>query len=42
MESLFSVSAQGKSATDKLDELLYNHSYCIENISISAIPIYHL
>lgn len=42
MESLFTISAQGKSAQDKLDELLYNHSYCIENITMSAIPIYHL
>jgi hypothetical protein len=42
MESLFSISAQGKSAKDKLDELLYNYSYCIENVTIQSIPIYHL
>lgn len=38
----FSISAQGKSAKDKLDELLYNHSYCTESVTISAIPIYYL
>ena len=21
---------------------MYNHSYCIENITVNAIPIYHL
>ena len=38
----FNISAQGKSAKDELDELLYNHSYCTESISIQAIPIYYL
>ena len=38
----FSISAQGKSAKDKIDEMLYNHSYCTESINISAIPIYYL
>lgn len=38
----FTISAQGKSAKDKLDELLYNHSYCAESVTISAIPIYYL
>ena len=42
LENLFSISAQGKSAKDKLDELLYNHTYCTESISITTIPIYHL
>ena len=27
---------------DKLDELIYKHSYCIETANITAIPIYHL
>lgn len=40
--SLFSISARGLSAQDKLNDLLYQHSYCIENITISAIPIYYL
>lgn len=38
----FNISAQGKSAKEKLDELLYYHSYCTESINISAIPIYYL
>ena len=42
LESMFSISAQGKSAQDALDELLYNHSYCIESVTIQAIPIYYL
>lgn len=42
IESMFSISSQGKSIKDKLDELLYQHSYCTENASISAVPIYYL
>lgn len=42
LESMFNISAQGKSAQDKLDELLYNHSYCIENVTIQSVPIYYL
>ena len=41
-ENVFSISTQGKSAHDAIDELLYNHSYCIENITINSIPIYYL
>ena len=41
-ESMFSISGQGKSAKDKLDELLYQHSYCIESSTITVIPIYYL
>ena len=39
---MFSLSSQGKSAKDRLDELIYNHSYCIESASITTIPIYYL
>jgi len=39
---MFSISAQGKSAKERLDELLYQHSYCIESATITAIPIYYL
>ena len=39
---MFSISSQGKSAKDKLDELIYQHGYCIENVTINAIPIYYL
>lgn len=42
MESLFSISAQGKSAKNAFDELLYNYSYCVENISLTSLPIYYL
>lgn len=42
LESMFHISYQGKSAQDALDELLYNHSYCIESATVQVIPIYHL
>lgn len=42
MDSMFTISAQGKSAKDRLDELIYQHGYCIESASITAIPIYYL
>ena len=40
--NIFSISTQGKSAKERLDELLYQHGYCIESITINAIPIYYL
>lgn len=42
LENMFSISAQGKSAQDAIDELIYNHSYCIESITIQSIPVYYL
>ena len=42
METMFSISAQGKSAKDRLDELIYQHGYCIESATINAIPVYYL
>ncbi len=39
---MFSISAQGKSAKSRLDELIYQHGYCIESATINAIPIYYL
>lgn len=42
IDNMFSISSQGKSAKDKLDELIYQHGYCIENVTINAIPIYYL
>ena len=42
MENLFKISSQGKSAQEKVDELLYNHSYCVENVTIQSVPVYHL
>ena len=41
-DTMFSISAQGKSAKDEIDTLLYNHSYCVESTTITAIPIYYL
>ena len=42
MENLFTISSKGKSAKERIEELLYNHSYCIESVNITAIPVYHL
>lgn len=42
MKNCFSISAQGKSAQDALDDLLYNYTYCIESINLTSIPIYYL
>lgn len=42
IENLFNISPQKKSAKDRIDELLYNHSYCIESISITSVPVYYL
>lgn len=42
IDTMFSISAQGKSAKDRLDELIYNHGYCIETATITSIPIYYL
>lgn len=42
VNTMFSISAQGRSAKNKIDELLYAHSYCIESATITSIPIYYL
>ena len=42
MEDLFSISSQGKSAEEEMNELFNKHSYCSEGISITTIPVYHL
>ena len=39
---IFETSSSGKTAKNKIDELLYNHSYGQESINIQAIPIYNL
>ena len=41
-EKYFSISSRGKSAQDALDDLLYQHLYCAENITLTSIPIYYL
>ena len=42
IEEMFSISAQGKSAKERLDELVFQHLYCTENANITSIPLYHL
>ena len=42
MEGLFYKSAQGASAVSKANELIYQHTATVENISITSIPIYYL
>jgi hypothetical protein len=42
IDSMFSISSQGLSAKDKLDESIYQHGYCIESATITTIPIYYL
>lgn len=42
MESLLKISSQGKSAQDAIDELIYQHSYCIESVTVQAVPVYSL
>lgn len=42
LDDMFIRSAQGKSAKEAIDELLYNHSYCADNITLNTVPIYYL
>ena len=42
LEEYFSISYRSLSVKNKVDELLFQYAYCIENISITALPIYHL
>ena len=39
---MFAKSAQGKSAKDVIDNLLYQHGYCSSSITINCVPIYYL
>lgn len=38
----FTISYRSKSVKDKVDDLLYEHTYAQDNITITSIPIYHL
>ena len=38
----FSTSYRSLSVKNKIDELLYQYSYCIENINLTSVPIYQL
>lgn len=42
MEEYFNISGKYKSAQDVLDDLIYQHTYCNDKISITSLPIYHL
>lgn len=42
IDSMFTISAQGKSAKEKLDELLYQHTCVTETATITTVPIYYL
>lgn len=39
---LIAISTIGKTAIDTINELLYNHSYATESISLTSIPLYFL
>ena len=40
--TILTIAAQGKSAQEQLDTLLYTHSYCVDNVNLNIIPIYRL
>lgn len=42
IDESFSVSTQGRTAKNKIDELLYQHGCVIENATITTVPIYYL
>ena len=38
----FDISYRNTSAKDKIDDLIFQYAYCIENISLTSIPVYTL
>ena len=42
INTMFSISAQGASAKNKIDDLLYTHTCCTDSATITTIPIYYL
>ena len=42
LDGMFVNSAQGRSAKDELDTLVYNHLFSADNITIQVKPIYYL
>lgn len=42
LADMFTVSSQGKSAYDVMEEYINLYLYSIESISITSVPIYHL
>ena len=39
---MFNISSQGKSAKQAIDDLLYQHLYNSETITLRTLPIYYL
>ena len=42
MKQFFTISSLGQSAYNYIDQLLYDHTYLSENVTLSAIPLYWL
>ena len=42
MSDVYTISSQGRSAIDLLQEQLYKFIYCTENVTITTLPIYTL
>ena len=42
MDTLFTNSSQGLSAKNVIDDLLYQYSYCSQQLNLSIIPIHYL
>ena len=41
-ENMFSISSQGIDCKNRIDELIYQYSYCVESVTLQSIPIYYL
>lgn len=42
ISNYFHISAQGKSAKEVIDDLIYEGTYCQEQVTLNVIPIYYL
>lgn len=42
MLDIYTISSQGRSAIDLLQEQLYKFIYCVENVTITTLPVYTL
>ncbi len=41
-DNMFSISSQGIDCKNRIDELIYQYSYCTESVTLQSIPIYYL
>ena len=41
-DSFFSISARGLSIKNRIDDLVYQHTYCNQQLNLTSIPIYYL